>query len=67
VDKDGTHSVFVLIEYQPAGDQTFEEAQETVKRTLHNLQSEEHLTALLAELETRYPVERYPDRLRSGG
>jgi hypothetical protein len=59
------HSVFVLIEYQPAGDQTFEEAQQNVQRTLHNLQSEEHLTALLTEIEARYPVERYPERLRS--
>jgi hypothetical protein len=65
VEKDGVHSVFVLIEYQPAGDQTFEEAQQNVQRTLHNLQSEEHLTALLTEIEARYPVERYPERLRS--
>jgi hypothetical protein len=64
VNERGEHSVFVLIDYQPAGDSTFEEARENVQRTLYNTQSEEYLTALLAELETRYPVEKYPERLK---
>jgi parvulin-like peptidyl-prolyl isomerase len=57
------HSVFVLIEHQPAGDQTFEEAEETVKRTLYNIQSEELLTTLLDQLQSRYPVEKHPENL----
>lgn len=64
VNERGEHSVFVLIDYQPAGDSTFEEARENVQRTLYNTQSEEYLTALLAELEARYPVEKYPERLK---
>lgn len=64
VNERGEHSVFVLIDYQPAGELTFEEARENVRRTLYNTQSEEYLTALLADLETRYPVEKYPERLK---
>jgi len=65
VIQDGSHAVFVLIDYQPAGDLTFEEARESVRRTIYNTQSEEYLTALLADLETRYPVEKHPERLKT--
>ena len=66
IDTDGNHIVFVLIEHEPEGIESFEDARGRVQTTLYNVVSEEKLTALLKELETRYSVEVYPDRLQAG-
>jgi hypothetical protein len=66
VGPEGHHSVFVLIEYQPAGIESFELAKRQVQSTMYNIVAEEKLTALLKELETRYQVEVYPEKLQTG-
>jgi parvulin-like peptidyl-prolyl isomerase len=67
VELDGTHTVFRLIQVQPQGQETFENSRERVRRTLMNIQSEERLGALLKDLERKFAVKRYPERLAPAG
>jgi parvulin-like peptidyl-prolyl isomerase len=67
-EADGTtHTVFVLILHEEGGLETFENARDTVARTLTNLRSEEKLVTLLRDLERKFPVERHPERLSPAG
>ncbi len=67
VEADGSHTVFVLIQHQPEIPETYERASPMVKMTLTNRHSEERLMSLLKELERKYAVKRYPERLASSG
>jgi hypothetical protein len=63
VESDGVHTVFLLHEYEPQKLDPFEKARDRVVRTLRNMHSEESLNALLASLEQKFGVERFPERL----
>jgi hypothetical protein len=67
VELDGSHTVFVLIQAQPESPETFEYSRERVRRTLTNIASEERLVALFKELERKFEVKRYPERLATSG
>lgn len=63
VEYDGLHVVFIFIDRQPQQAIPFAEARERVERTLMNMESEKRLKAALADLERKYGVERFPERL----
>jgi hypothetical protein len=58
---DGSHMVFVLIDYRGERQLTLDEARSKVLSALRTERSEELLQKLLADLQTRYPVETHPE------
>jgi hypothetical protein len=67
VEADGLHTVFVILAYEPEAQESFTEAREQVRRALSHLQSEKRLSELLKDLEGKFGVERYPERVVQRG
>lgn len=63
IEADGSHTVFSLIQHQLEEPETFELARERVRSTLTRTGMEERLVGFLKELERKFVVKRYPERL----